>query len=69
MIEPEIAAERPHPTHDEIARRAYSYWEQRGRPEGSPEVDWFRAEQELGERRVHVNYRPETLTISDTHID
>jgi hypothetical protein len=27
----------------EIARRAYEYWEQRGRPIGSPEVDWYRA--------------------------
>lgn len=27
----------------EIARRAYHYWEQRGRPIGSPEVDWYRA--------------------------
>jgi hypothetical protein len=26
-----------------IERLAYSYWEQRGRPHGSPEVDWFRA--------------------------
>ncbi len=26
-----------------IARRAYELWEQRGRPFGSPEVDWLRA--------------------------
>ncbi len=26
-----------------IANLAYRYWEQRGRPHGSPEVDWYRA--------------------------
>jgi hypothetical protein len=31
----------------ETAERAYELWEARGRPEGSPETDWFRAEQEL----------------------
>jgi hypothetical protein len=38
-------------TREQIQKRAYSRWEQRGRPEGSPEVDWQHAEQELrGER-------------------
>jgi hypothetical protein len=32
---------------DAIARLAYSYWEARGCVGGSPEDDWFRAEQEL----------------------
>ena len=31
----------------EIERRAYHSWEARGRPFGSPEVDWFEAEREL----------------------
>jgi hypothetical protein len=31
----------------DIARLAYSLWEARGCPGGSPEEDWFRAEQEL----------------------
>ena len=35
------------PTYEEIAFRAYVLWEARGRPEGSAEDDWFRAEQEL----------------------
>ena len=30
-----------------IARVAYKLWEERGRPEGSPEVDWFEAERQL----------------------
>jgi hypothetical protein len=34
-------------TYERIALLAYSYWEQRGRPGGSPEEDWFRAEREI----------------------
>ena len=30
-------------THDEIAKTAYHFWEQRGRIEGAAEEDWFRA--------------------------
>jgi hypothetical protein len=33
--------------HDEIARLAYSYWEARGYPLGSPDEDWFRAQADL----------------------
>ena len=32
---------------DAVARLAHSYWEARGCQGGSPEADWFRAEQEL----------------------
>ena len=35
------------PGHERIAVLAYTLWEARGRPDGSPEVDWFQAEQEL----------------------
>jgi hypothetical protein len=35
------------PLHAAIAKLAYMYWEQRGRPDGSPQEDWFRAEHEL----------------------
>ena len=31
----------------DIARLAYSLWEERGCPDGSPEVDWLRAEELL----------------------
>jgi len=37
----------PGPTHQEISRRAYQLWEERGRPHGSHEEDWHRAEHEL----------------------
>ena len=33
--------------HEQIALLAYSYWESRGRKGGSPEDDWYRAEQEI----------------------
>jgi hypothetical protein len=33
--------------HEFVAKLAYQYWELRGRPFGSPEVDWFAAEQEV----------------------
>jgi hypothetical protein len=38
-----VAAKHP-PTYDEIARLAEQFWNERGRPFGSPEVDWLRAE-------------------------
>jgi len=41
------AAELAPPEHEEIALLAYFYWEARGRPAGSPEEDWFRAEEEI----------------------
>ncbi len=40
--------------HDEIAALAYEFWIQRGSPVGSPEEDWFRAEEELKSRKVNV---------------
>jgi DUF2934 family protein len=33
--------------HDEIERLAYQFWEERGRPFGSPDVDWLRAQEDL----------------------
>ena len=35
------------PEHEQIAALAYALWEARGCPEGSSEVDWFQAEQEV----------------------
>lgn len=31
--------------HEYVRKLAYQLWEKRGRPFGSPEVDWFQAEQ------------------------
>lgn len=33
--------------HELIAKLAYEHWEARGRPLGSPEVDWLAAEEAL----------------------
>ena len=35
------------PSREEIARLAEKFWAERGRPEGSAEQDWLRAEEEL----------------------
>jgi len=32
---------------ERVRQRAFELWEQRGRPIGSAEVDWFRAEKEI----------------------
>jgi hypothetical protein len=32
---------------EDIARLAYQIWEERGRPIGSAEVDWYEAERQL----------------------
>jgi hypothetical protein len=42
-----VAAVAGSTTQEDIARLAFSYFEQRGYQGGSPEDDWFRAEQEL----------------------
>ena len=36
-----------HPTHEDIAALAYSLWQARGCPEGTPDEDWFNAETAL----------------------
>lgn len=36
--------------HDEIAARAYAIWRANGCPEGSSQIDWFRAAEELRSR-------------------
>ena len=36
-------AERSGPSREAIAERAYQLWEERGKPQGSPEEDWHRA--------------------------
>jgi hypothetical protein len=45
----------PAPSHDEIARLAYAYWEARGRQHGFHREDWYRAERELLRRRPSSN--------------
>jgi hypothetical protein len=42
------AIDRPAPTSEEIARRAYELFEQRGAAHGQDWDDWLSAERELG---------------------
>ena len=44
--------------HEEIARLAYHLWERRGRPLGSPEIDWYAAESALGVRDSQEQFSP-----------
>ena len=39
--------DHPSPLDQQIESRAYELWQERGKPWGTPETDWFRAEQEL----------------------
>lgn len=41
---------RPQPTHDQIARRAYEIYANRGYTHGNHEQDWLQAERELNKR-------------------
>lgn len=47
----EVSRNESNPTHEEIAALAYSFWEARGCPEGSPEEDWLNAERALNEQQ------------------
>jgi hypothetical protein len=40
-------AEKRNPSYHEIAQLAEQFWIERGRPFGSPEIDWVRAEATL----------------------
>jgi hypothetical protein len=35
------------PRNDEVQLLAFQFWQERGAPIGTPEIDWFRAEAEL----------------------
>ena len=49
-------------THEEIARLAYELWERRGRPLGSPEILWRKADtRELVESRATLALVPHKL--------
>ena len=42
-----------HPTHEEIANRAYSLFEQSGKLAGHDQENWFKAEEQLMAERRH----------------
>ena len=45
----------------EVEDLAYELWQQRGCPEGSPEEDWFAAEQTLRKRKSETS-RPRVFS-------
>lgn len=47
MSAKDVTTTQAETTSNETALRAYKLWEQRGSPLGSPDEDWFRAEQEI----------------------
>jgi hypothetical protein len=52
---------------EEIKKKlAYENWERRGRPFGSPEVDWQAAEKELASM---FGERPESLPLSNIPLE
>lgn len=44
---------------EELTRLAQWHWEMRGSPEGSPDEDWFWAEDELRRQRLAAGIEPE----------
>jgi len=40
------------PSREDIERRAFELWEQRGCPSGTPEIDWFDAEREASDSEL-----------------
>ena len=59
--------QKPAATADDQQRRAvevlaYSLWERRGRPWGTPDMDWFMAQAEIQDAPRHVDDEPPTIT-------
>ena len=54
---PAITSDEPL-SHEEVAHLAYELWQARGCPEGSSEIDWLHAEQELRSRIIEKNSEP-----------
>ena len=44
---PQTTSTESHQLHEQIAALAYTLWQERGCPAGSPEDDWFQAEKVL----------------------
>ena len=55
--------------HEQIEKRAYQLWEERGRPLGSPHEDWFRAGQELIQRSQWPSRLPFSYPTMDPTMD
>ena len=52
--------------HEQIQVAAYYLWEQRGCPFGTPELDWFRAEEQLAGQLDTASTRPILVAAAET---
>lgn len=50
--------------HEAIRLNAYYLWQERGCPVGSPEVDWLRAEEQLG-KESQDNAKPAMVAMAE----
>jgi hypothetical protein len=50
--------------HQAIQLTAYHLWKERGSPFGSPEVDWYRAEEQLGKHLEDAPTNPIVVTVA-----
>lgn len=48
--------------HLALQLRAYEFWQQRGEPWGTPEIDWFTAEREIRPEPQNVAPEPAAVT-------
>ena len=52
--------------HDRIQLGAYYLWQQRGCPFGTPEQDWFRAEEQLRRQMGQSSITPVLVAAAET---
>ena len=52
--------------HDRIQLAAYYLWQQRGCPLGTPELDWFRAEEQSRLQMEPPSNRPVLVSAAET---
>ncbi len=52
--------------HQIIQVAAYYIWQQRGCPSGAPEIDWFRAEEELRQQSESASMKPAMIAVAET---
>jgi Protein of unknown function (DUF2934) len=68
IIDREPISVQPPPTtpehHQAVQLAAYYFWQARGCPIGSPNVDWFRAEEQLNQLTEETQAPPAMLAVA-----
>jgi hypothetical protein len=54
MPEGDVPSVRPYDCMIDREIAAFHYWEQRGRPCGSPDVDWYRAVEDVNREQTRL---------------